>query len=381
MAIQWNQVKPDFSGSSSSMRNAMTGISQAGTVFDGLKKDIQEAEQAKLEQLYKERQLQQNADQFAQSLALDQARLEEEIAARQADDIRADKESKSLQDYRAMQMREMQQKINNSDYLAQAEQEYLAKLNEGTTAYNAMKKQLGSALDANGNLKSDITDTATKELYEKMLATKAQLEMLGTSATGADDFVRRRALELGYKGPLTTSWSTAAEQERANKRADDLAKEAEKKAYRKNVQDISNAFVSGKQYTPETGARLSTVFNSVIKNPKYADIAPEFVRDAVITFADLDDNMFDKKLLWSADNEPRAVTQKVEEYLTAYLDALKTGKPIPAAVNNSNPASKWFTDFRTGITAAPFVPSTVVQKWWNSIPNNKTEVSGKINLN
>ena len=141
MAIQWNQVKPDFSGSSASMKNAMTGISQAGTVFDGLKKDIQEAEQARLEQLYKERQLQQNADQFAQSLALDQARLEEEIAARQADDIRADKESKSLQDFRAMQIREMQQRINNSDYLAQAEQEYLTKLNEGTTAFNAMKKQ------------------------------------------------------------------------------------------------------------------------------------------------------------------------------------------------------------------------------------------------
>ena len=214
-----------------------------------------------------------------------------------------------------------------------------------------------------------------------MLATKTQLEMLGTSATGADDFVRRRALELGYKGPLTTSWSTAAEQEKANKRADDLTKKAEEKAYQKNVQDISNAFVSGKQYTPETGARLSTVFNSVIKNPKYADIAPEFVRDAVIAFADLDDNMFDKKLLWSADNEPRAVTQKVEEYLTAYLDALKTGKPIPAAVNNSNSASNWFTNFRTGITAAPFVPSTVAQKWWNQIPSNKTEVSGKLNLN
>ena len=40
MAIQWNQVRPDFRGSSASMKNAMTGISQAGTVFSKLRDDI-----------------------------------------------------------------------------------------------------------------------------------------------------------------------------------------------------------------------------------------------------------------------------------------------------------------------------------------------------
>jgi hypothetical protein len=64
MAIQWNQVKPDFSGSSSSMKNAMTGISQAGTVFSKLRDDIIAEEQRAAEAAYKQQVFDENVRQF-----------------------------------------------------------------------------------------------------------------------------------------------------------------------------------------------------------------------------------------------------------------------------------------------------------------------------
>lgn len=64
MAIQWNQVKPDFSGSSSSIKNAMTGISQAGTVFNKLRDDIIAEEQRAAEAAYKQQVFDENVRQF-----------------------------------------------------------------------------------------------------------------------------------------------------------------------------------------------------------------------------------------------------------------------------------------------------------------------------
>ena len=64
MAIQWNQVKPDFSGSSSSMRNAMTGISQAGTVFEKIRQGILDEEQRAAEAAYKQQVFDENVRQF-----------------------------------------------------------------------------------------------------------------------------------------------------------------------------------------------------------------------------------------------------------------------------------------------------------------------------
>lgn len=64
MAIQWNQVKPDFSSSSTSMKNAMTGISQAGTVFSKLRDDIIAEEQRAAEAAYKQQVFDENVRQF-----------------------------------------------------------------------------------------------------------------------------------------------------------------------------------------------------------------------------------------------------------------------------------------------------------------------------
>lgn len=78
MAIQWNQVKSDFSSSNVSMRNAMTGISEAGTVFDKMRQGILDEEQRAIE----------NA-RAAEAATLAQAELDERIRANQADEANA----------------------------------------------------------------------------------------------------------------------------------------------------------------------------------------------------------------------------------------------------------------------------------------------------
>lgn len=78
MAIQWNQIKPDFSSSNASMRNAMTGVSEAGTVFDKMRQGILDEEQRAIE----------NA-RAASAAALAQAELDERIRANQADETNA----------------------------------------------------------------------------------------------------------------------------------------------------------------------------------------------------------------------------------------------------------------------------------------------------
>ena len=92
MAIQWNQVKPDFSGSSSSMRNAITGISQAGTVFDKMRQTMLDEEQRAADNAYKDAQLAQAQNQFELSLAeTNRANLARE--KHQADSLEATKKA------------------------------------------------------------------------------------------------------------------------------------------------------------------------------------------------------------------------------------------------------------------------------------------------
>ena len=121
MAIQWNQVKPDFSGSSSSMKNAMTGISQAGTVFSKLRDDIIAEEQRAAEAAYKQQVFDENVRQFeAQQLW----NREKAIADREHDialeNIRSQNELTKLnkQHLNALALQEARLKFEEKDKIA-----------------------------------------------------------------------------------------------------------------------------------------------------------------------------------------------------------------------------------------------------------------------
>lgn len=87
--IEWKQVKPDFSNSSNSMQNAMSGLSNAGTVFEKMREGILAEEQRAIENARAE-----------EAAALAQATLDEEVRANQA-----------LEEYRAGQLANEQERL------------------------------------------------------------------------------------------------------------------------------------------------------------------------------------------------------------------------------------------------------------------------------
>lgn len=78
MDIKWEQVKPDFSNSSASMKNTLTSLSQAGTVFGELRKSILDEEQRAVENEYRQKVFDENVRQFGLQHALDQDKFAEQ---------------------------------------------------------------------------------------------------------------------------------------------------------------------------------------------------------------------------------------------------------------------------------------------------------------
>ena len=156
MAIQWNQVRPDFSGSSTSMKNAMTGISQAGTVFDKMHQTMLDEEQRAVENAYKDAQLAQAQNQFELSLAeTNRANLAKE--KHQADTLEATKKANdALAQYRrdtlAIQQANLQQN--------KLEQEFNTAFGTYQTASPEQKAQIKNQLTA--NLQSKDAETVRK---------------------------------------------------------------------------------------------------------------------------------------------------------------------------------------------------------------------------
>lgn len=117
--MEWKQIKPDFSSSSNSMQNAMSGLSSAGTVFEKMREGILAEEQRAIE----------NA-RAADAAALAQATLDEEIRANQA-----------LEDYRAGQLANEQERLKQQGklYASQIAQnqaaasEIMARINQANT--------------------------------------------------------------------------------------------------------------------------------------------------------------------------------------------------------------------------------------------------------
>ena len=62
--LKWDSINANFGDVNAAMRNSLTGISQAGTIFGELRKSILDEEQRAIDTAFRERAFQQNADQF-----------------------------------------------------------------------------------------------------------------------------------------------------------------------------------------------------------------------------------------------------------------------------------------------------------------------------
>ena len=193
MAIQWNQVKSDFSGSSSSMKNAMTGISQAGTVFDKMHQTILDEEQRAIENAYKESQLQLDKDKLAEDVRqfsiTNQLNLD-----KLAEEQRA---NKALEQYRAAQLADTAWKRNNDKLYADAEKDFFNKSHELDTTVLSTKKAFDDFKKLNP---SDTSSEAYKTLEAAFNKAQAERASLPTTANEAKLYIMRDARNRGYTG-------------------------------------------------------------------------------------------------------------------------------------------------------------------------------------
>lgn len=221
MAIQWNQVKPDFSGSSASMKNAMTGISQAGTVFEKMREGILAEEQRAIENaraqdtLNEQIRANQALEEYrAGQLANEQARLEQQalvdaaqIAQYNANTNKANYELKQLRNNDAAWKFANDAVANlDSDYRAFAQAS--ANLNVTEDDFNKNKDSLykdytdyKSFRNANTQVQSDIVGK-----YKKLGITGNDLTGLGNT-TGRVGLLEKLYLQNGGTGSIESRLS------------------------------------------------------------------------------------------------------------------------------------------------------------------------------
>ena len=73
--LKWDSINANFGDVNAAMRNSLTGISQAGTIFGELRKSILDEEQRAIDTAFRERAFQQNADQFGITTALEKDKM------------------------------------------------------------------------------------------------------------------------------------------------------------------------------------------------------------------------------------------------------------------------------------------------------------------
>ena len=137
--LQWNQVKPDFSNSAASMRNAMAGISEAGTVFDRIRDDIAAEEQRAAEAAYKQQVFDENIRQFEEQ----QLWNREKAIADREHDIKLE----NLRSQNALALQDARLKYEERDKIA-ANKLYAATLGVLNTSLAQGKSLLEASKDA-----------------------------------------------------------------------------------------------------------------------------------------------------------------------------------------------------------------------------------------
>lgn len=155
--IQWNQIKPDFSSSNRSMQNAMSGLSNAGTVFDKLRQSILDEEQRALDNAYKQQTFDENVRQFEARLAADEAKA---LADREHDIRLEDIRSKN-------EMIRINQQHKNDLALQQAKWEYDEKDKKAKAALHSEMGVLAQSLIAQGVPLRDVDKAVQQAFYQR----------------------------------------------------------------------------------------------------------------------------------------------------------------------------------------------------------------------
>ena len=102
--LDWNSVQANFNDANSAMNNSANNISQAGTIFGQMRKNILEEEQKAIDNEYKERTLAENARQFNLTDRLGRDKLLEENRSNIANEGLKERELVETSKYRQSEL-------------------------------------------------------------------------------------------------------------------------------------------------------------------------------------------------------------------------------------------------------------------------------------
>ena len=200
--LRWNPVSVNFGDANQAMGNALRGISQAGTVFGDLRKQILDQEQRALDNAFREQQFKESVRQFDANYGLTKARDEEsarhnkqtEINTRYATDVGAQSARYAADRSYASHLDaiKLQADLANQQRIAQANADSAAMqaLAFGSPLYAEQQKAQALA-DSNANIKKlqderlalenmgKERDTIVSEMYNNHNLSEAERDALG----------------------------------------------------------------------------------------------------------------------------------------------------------------------------------------------------------
>ena len=102
--LDWRPIQANFNDANSAMNNSTNNISQAGTIFGQIRKNILEEEQKAIDNEYKERTLAENARQFNLTDSLGRDKLSEENRSHIANEGLKERELVETSKYRQAEL-------------------------------------------------------------------------------------------------------------------------------------------------------------------------------------------------------------------------------------------------------------------------------------
>lgn len=102
--LDWRPVQANFNDANSAMSNSTSNISQAGTIFGQMRKNILEEEQKAIDNEYKERTLAENARQFNLTNSLGRDKLLEENRSNRTNEGLKERELTETSKYRQAEL-------------------------------------------------------------------------------------------------------------------------------------------------------------------------------------------------------------------------------------------------------------------------------------
>lgn len=306
-SIGWNPVQAHFNDVNQSMNNVMHGLSNVGTIFGQMRKEILDEEQRAWDNAFKEKEYNERVRQFGLTHGLNERKLDEDV--RQFDSrFGLDKDKFNLdydkwlyqQDRDKILDEQKNRELNREDALAKArmnlldEQLLTSQTNrkEKQGYREAVTKQYSNLLndyedfkEKKAELQAAIDDptlnSATKEQAKYELALLNE-NRIGTTASELREELKRRVAGLGFiLDDKDDPFKSLAEKEQADKL---LSKEQLEKNEKARQQQLQNAYkiLDDKNLIADDRNAISRIITQVMW--EYPDANPETIAQIAANF-------------------------------------------------------------------------------------------------